>query len=67
LIARGSGMQKRDVRDARAADQEMRSYIRSAAETPASTAEELSKLASLRDQGVLTEAEFDTQKAKLLA
>jgi ABC-type multidrug transport system fused ATPase/permease subunit len=67
LIARGSGMQKRDVRDARAADQEMRSYIRSAAETPASTAEELSKLASLRDQGVLTQAEFDTQKAKLLA
>jgi Na+/H+ antiporter NhaC len=67
LIARGSGMQKRDVRDARAADQEMRSYIRSAAETPPSTAEELSKLASLRDQGVLTEAEFDTQKAKLLA
>ena len=67
LIARGSGMQKRDVRDARAADQEMRSYIRSAAETPPSTAEELSKLAALRDQGVLTEAEFDTQKAKLLA
>ena len=33
LIARGSGMQKRDVRDARAADQEMRSYIRSAAAT----------------------------------
>jgi len=67
LIARGSGMQKRDVRDARAADQEMRSYIRSAAATPASPAEELSKLASLRDQGVLTEAEFDTQKVKLLA
>ena len=40
LIARGSGMQKRDVRDARAADQEMRSYIRSAAAaTPPSTAE----------------------------
>ena len=67
LIARGSGMQKRDVRDARAADQEMRSDIRSAAATPASPAEELSKLASLRDQGVLTEAEFDAQKAKLLA
>ena len=67
LIARGSGTQKRDVRDARAADQELRSYILSAAATPASTAEELSKLASLRDQGVLTEAEFDAQKAKLLA
>jgi ABC-type multidrug transport system fused ATPase/permease subunit len=69
LIARGSGMQKRDVRDARAADQEMRGYIREVAATPGapSTAEELTKLASLRDQGVLTEAEFDAQKAKLLA
>jgi ABC-type multidrug transport system fused ATPase/permease subunit len=69
LIARGSGMQKRDVRDARAADQEMRGYIREAAATPGapSTAEELTKLATLRDQGVLTEAEFDAQKAKLLA
>ncbi len=67
LIARGSGMQKRDVRDARAADEATRSYIQSVAATTPSTAEELSKLASLRDQGVLTQAEFDAQKAKLLA
>ena len=68
LIARGSGMQKRDdFREALAADQAMRSYIQSAAATPASTAEELSKLPALRDQGVLTQAEFDAQKAKLLA
>jgi len=69
LIARGSGMQKRDVRDARAADQEMRGYIREVAATQGtpSTAEEITKLATLRDQGVLTEAEFDAQKAKLLA
>ena len=67
LIARGAGIQKRDVREARHADQEMRSYIREVAPTRPSTAEELTKLASLRDQGVLTQAEFDTQKAKLLA
>jgi hypothetical protein len=67
LIARGSGMYKRDVRDARAADEATRSYIQSVAATTPSTAEELSKLASLRDQGVLTQAEFDAQKAKLLA
>jgi ABC-type multidrug transport system fused ATPase/permease subunit len=67
LIARGSGMHRRDARQAREADQAMRSYIQSAATTPASTAEELTKLASLRDQGVLSQAEFDTQKAKLLA
>jgi hypothetical protein len=69
LIARGAGIQRRDARQARAADQEMRSYIREVAVTPGapSTAEELTKLATLRDQGVLTEAEFDAQKAKLLA
>jgi hypothetical protein len=34
---------------------------------PASVADELAKLAALRKQGVLTEAEFLAQKAKLLA
>jgi hypothetical protein len=37
-----------------------------AAATP-DTADELTKLADLRDRGVLTEAEFEAQKAKLLA
>ncbi len=31
------------------------------------TAEELTKLAALKDQGVITEAEFEQQKAKLLS
>jgi hypothetical protein len=30
-------------------------------------ADELTKLATLRNQGILTDAEFATQKAKLLA
>lgn len=34
---------------------------------PTLIADELAKLAGLRDQGVLTQAEFDAQKAKLLA
>jgi len=33
---------------------------------PASVADELIKLASLRDAGVLTQEEFDAQKAKLI-
>ncbi|MHB1088767.1 MAG: PH domain-containing protein [Acidimicrobiales bacterium] len=33
---------------------------------PASIADELTKLASLRDAGVLTQEEFDAQKAKLI-
>jgi hypothetical protein len=33
---------------------------------PLSVADELEKLASLRDRGILTQREFETQKAKLL-
>ena len=32
-----------------------------------STADQLSKLADLKSQGVLTDAEFEAQKAKILA
>lgn len=35
--------------------------------TPISVADELAKLSELRKQGILTEAEFETQKKKLLA
>lgn len=39
-----------------------------AAAAPAmSTVEQLTQLAALRDQGVLTDAEFDAEKAKILA
>jgi hypothetical protein len=69
LIARGGSMHKRDIKEAQAADAAMRSYIQSAAGSGSSggTAEELQKLASLRDSGVLSQQEFDAQKAKLLA
>lgn len=66
LIVRGGSMQERDAHHAHQADQAMRSYIQTAAGTSSSTAEELTKLAALRDSGVLTEAEFAAQKAKLL-
>jgi hypothetical protein len=32
-----------------------------------STIDQLKELAQLKDQGILTEAEFETQKAKILA
>lgn len=38
-----------------------------ATEPVASIADELEKLAALRDKGIITQAEFDAQKAKLLA
>jgi signal transduction histidine kinase len=67
IIARGHSMQKRDVQSAQAADQAMRAYVQSAAGTSTSAAEEINKLAELRDRGVLSPQEFEAQKAKLLA
>jgi hypothetical protein len=67
LIVNGGDMQERSARDAIAADRAQRDYIRSVAGTSTSTADELTKLSALRDSGVISQSEFDTQKAKLLA
>ena len=66
LIARGGSMQERAARDAQQQDQEVRRYIQQAADTP-SSADQLAKLADLRDRGVITADEFDREKAKVLA
>jgi hypothetical protein len=66
LIARGDKMHEHTVQAARQQDQEVRSYIQQAAGAP-STADQLTKLADLRDRGVITAQEFDQQKAKILA
>jgi hypothetical protein len=65
LIVHGDDMQRRSMRGAALADQAQQDYIRSVAGAP-STADELSKLANLRNQGVITDQEFATQKAALL-
>jgi len=67
LIVHGGDMQDRSARDAIAADAAQREYIRSVAGSSDSTADELGKLAALRDQGIISEQDFDAQKAKLLA
>src|SRR5262249_54913452 len=68
LIVRGSSMQERAQQDARQRDQETRRYIQEAAATaPASTADQLSKLADLRDRGVISAEEFEREKAKVLS
>jgi len=66
LIVRGGKMHEHQVRDAQAQDQEFRRYVQEAAGSP-SSADELAKLADLRDRGVITAEEFDRQKAKILA
>ena len=66
LIVRGHSMQERSMKEARQQDQQFREYVQQAAGTP-STADELSKLASLRDQGVISAEEFEREKSKLLS
>jgi len=65
LIVRGGKMQERAVQQAQQDDKQFRSYVQDAAGT--STADQLSKLADLRDRGVITAEEFDREKAKILA
>ena len=67
LIVRGGKMHQRQVQDAQAQDQEFRSYVQDVAGSQTSSADELAKLADLRDKGVITAQEFDSQKAKILA
>ena len=66
LIVRGGSMHERAVRQAQQQDQAARAYIRQAA-GPESTADQLAKLADLRQKGVITQEEFDREKAKILA
>ena len=67
LIARGHSMTERDYQDAKSQEQAFQAYVRSAAGTGGGSADELTKLADLRDKGVISDAEFQAQKAKLLA
>jgi hypothetical protein len=68
LIARGGSMHERAADAAAQQQKAFDSYVRQAAGTPgADTASQLSKLADLKTQGVLTDAEFEAQKAKILA
>jgi len=66
LIARGSGMHDRAVTQAKQQQADFQQYVQETA-TAASPADQLAKLADLKSQGVITDAEFDAQKAKLLA
>ena len=67
LIARGHSMADRDAGQARAQDAAFRSYVQETVGSSGGTADELSKLADLKQRGVITDAEFEAQKAKLLA
>jgi uncharacterized membrane protein YcjF (UPF0283 family) len=68
LIARGGKMHERAAEQAAQQQKAFDQYVKQAAGTPGeTTADQLHKLADLKTQGVLTDAEFEAQKAKILA
>ena len=66
LIVRGGSIHERAVQQAQQEDQAAREYIQEAA-GPQSAADQLGKLADLRDRGVISPEEFEREKAKILA
>jgi hypothetical protein len=68
LVARGGKMHERAAAEAATQQKAFDAYVKQAAGAEGSdTASQLSKLADLKAQGVITDAEFETQKAKVLA
>ncbi len=67
LIANGDTMQERSMKQASDMANAQRDYIQSVAGDSSSAADEIAKLASLKDSGAISDAEFQAQKAKLLA
>src|SRR5580698_4261798 len=68
LIARGGKMHERAAQQAAQQQKAFDQYVKQTAGTPGETsADQLHKLAGLKDQGILADAEFETEKAKILA
>ena len=66
LIARGHSMNERAREQAGRQEQAFRQYVQQAAGSSSSVADELAKLADLRDRGTISADEFEQAKAKLL-
>jgi len=66
LIVRGDGMRDRTIKAQADSKKEFDSYVREQAQA-GSPADELHKLAELKEKGALSAEEFEQAKAKLLA
>jgi hypothetical protein len=66
LIIRGHKMAEHAQQAAAAQDAAAKAYIQQAAGTTGSTADEIQRLADLKAQGVISDAEFEAGKAKAL-
>jgi type VI protein secretion system component VasK len=68
MIARGHAMAQRDMNATQAREESFKAYVQQTASASSNgSADELAKLAELHASGVLTDAEFAQQKAKVLA
>lgn len=65
LIARGRGMTERSMKSAEAMKRQQDAYIRQTA-GKASPVDEIAKAQAMLDSGAITQAEYDTLKAKAL-
>ena len=67
VIARGKGMQERQLDQAKELQAAQAEYIKSVAAAGATPADQISSAKGLLDSGAITQAEFDALKAKALA
>lgn len=67
LIVRGGGMAERQLAMVQQQDAAVREYIQSAAGTGSNAGDQLAKIAELKQQGLIDDAEYAAAKAKILA
>jgi hypothetical protein len=68
LIVRGQGMAERSAKERQAAKAEFDSYVRQAATGTGNTqVDDLSRLAELRSNGHISDAEFESMKQRILS
>lgn len=67
LIARGQGMAERNMAAIKSAQASQEEYIRSVSGGGSSAADQIAQAKGLLDSGAITQAEFDSLKAKALA
>ncbi len=67
LIARGHGMRDRAIAEQAEQKKQFDQYVQQQAAAATSPADQLHKLADLKDKGAISQEEYDAQKAKILA